>query len=146
LDVIALVRSDAAVRHVALAHSIPPGLPHVFGDRIQLSQVLLNLIMNGMEAVNGAADGARNIIIAAKVGSPGTVEISVTDSGSGIPPELMTKIFDPFVTTKAKGMGIGLAVSRTIIENHGGKLWAENNARPGATFFFSLPAAKETGE
>ena len=113
-----------------------PDLPEAPVDRVQIQQMLLNLIRNAMEAMDGSA--ARELTIAAsKRGDH--VLVSVTDTGSGVPPEIAAKLFQPFVTTKAEVMGIGLSVSRTIIEAHGGRLWMEPNAACGSVFYFVLP-------
>jgi two-component system sensor kinase FixL len=143
-DVSSLVRFDAAARHVTLDVAVGASLPPVSGDRVHLSQVLTNLILNGMDAMTESSDPRRRVIIEARSGANRFVEVAVTDSGSGIPPESMQRIFEPFFTTKAGGMGMGLCVSRTIIEAHGGRLWAENNVHGGATFRFELPAAEGT--
>ena len=137
-DVVALVRADATTKHVAIELAVPRTLPPVRADRVQLSQVLLNLIMNGIEAVTAAAGSQRRVSVEARVCEDGCCEISVTDTGPGIPPDQLDRIFEPFVTAKASGMGIGLSISRSIVEAHGGKLWAENGAR-GATFHFTVP-------
>ena len=141
-DVLALVRSDAAARHVTLDCALPDELPPVAADRVQVSQVLLNLLVNGIDAVADAKEPARRVAVRARRADERTVEITVADSGHGIAPDLLPRVFEPFVTTKAKGLGIGLAVSRTIIEAHGGRLWAQNNERSGATFRFTLPVAQ----
>ena len=140
-DVIALARGDAGARRVTLECRVPEDLPQVRGDRVQLSQVLLNLLVNAMDAVSAAPGGARRVSIEARYGADRTVEIAVADCGPGIEPELLPRVFEPFVTTKPNGMGIGLAVSRAIVEAHGGRLWAHNNPQSGATFRFTLPAA-----
>jgi two-component system, LuxR family, sensor kinase FixL len=142
-DVNSLVRSDAAARRVTLVCVVAPGLPKVSGDRVHLSQVLLNLIINGMEAVTGSSSPGRSVTVAARHRVPSTIEVAVTDSGMGIPPDSLARIFEPFFTTKAGGMGMGLAISRTIVEAHGGQLWAENNTGGGATFRFTIPAAED---
>lgn len=137
-DVVALVRADATTKHVAIELAVPRTLPPVRADRVQLSQVLLNLIMNGIEAVTVDAGSPRRISVEAHVRTDDRCEISVTDTGPGIPPDQLDRIFEPFVTAKASGMGIGLSISRSIVEAHGGKLWAENGTR-GATFHFTVP-------
>jgi two-component system, LuxR family, sensor kinase FixL len=138
-DVLALVRADAAMKHVTLECSVPQSLPPVLGDRIHLSQVLLNLIMNAMDAVGGASDSRRQVTIEARSTPNGCCEMSVGDSGPGIAPEALDQVFEPFFTSKNDGMGIGLSISRSIVEAHGGKLWAENGLRGGATFRFTVP-------
>jgi PAS domain S-box-containing protein len=145
-DVAALVRMDAAMRQVKLEIDVPADLPHARGDRVQIQQVLLNLILNGMDALNGTRLEDRRVDVTARLdvarGAP-TVEIAVGDAGHGIPGDMLARIFDPFVTTKPDGMGIGLAVSRTIVEAHSGHLWAENRDGGGAAFRFTLPVAEE---
>jgi len=138
-----LAQSDAAMRHVKLKVNLPVDLPPVRGDRVHLQQVLLNLILNGMDALNGAGPENRRVTVSARVEGARAVEIAVCDTGQGIAAEKLFQIFDPFFTTKADGMGMGLAISRTIIEAHGGRLWAENNnGTGGATFRFTLPLAE----
>jgi PAS domain S-box-containing protein len=141
-DVIALVRADAAGRRVALEFQPTSGLPLAMGDRVHLSQVLLNLIVNGMDAVNEAQPAHRSVVIETRRSGDGMLEVAVTDSGMGIPPEVAQRVFAPFFTTKAHGMGMGLPVSRTIIEAHGGNLWAESKPGQGATFRFTVPSAQ----
>jgi two-component system sensor kinase FixL len=142
-DVVGLVRSDAAARHVKLEVAVGDHLPPVSGDVVHLQQVLLNLIVNGMDALNGANLGERRVSVAASLDGPKTIEISVSDSGRGVPADQLSHIFDPFFTTKPKGMGMGLPISRTIIEAHKGRLWAENRPEGGAWFRFTLPIAEE---
>ncbi|HEV2840396.1 MAG TPA: PAS domain-containing protein [Chthoniobacterales bacterium] len=144
-NVTELARPDAATRHVKLAVNLPPDLPAVRGDRVHLQQVLLNLILNGMDALKEASQENRRVTVSARVDPARTVEIAVSDTGHGIAAEKLAHIFDPFFTTKPDGMGMGLAISRTIIEAHGGRLWAENNSDTGATFRFTLPVAEERG-
>jgi PAS domain S-box-containing protein len=139
-DVASLLRSDAINRHVTLTCSVDPGLPLVRGDRVHLSQVLINLVVNGMDAVSALPPGRRQVDVHARADGRGFIEIAVTDSGGGIQPALLAKIFEPFFTTKPDGMGMGLSVSHTIIDAHGGKLWAENGAQGGAVFLVTLPA------
>lgn len=143
-DVAALVRTDAAVRQVKLDVDMLGDLPPVRGDRVHLQQVLLNLILNGMDALNGARREDRRVSVTARLDGTKTIEIGVRDTGTGIPADKLAHIFDPFFTTKLNGMGMGLPISRTIIEAHGGRLWAENSNSGGATFYFTLPMAQET--
>ena len=142
-DVRALVRADAAARQVKLDVDVPGDLPPVRGDRVHLQQVLLNVILNGMDALNGASRENRRVSVTALLDGAQTVEIAVSDTGNGIPADKLAHVFDPFFTTKPNGMGMGLPISRTIIEAHGGRLWAENNNSGGATFRFTLPIAEE---
>jgi len=141
-DVGALVRADAATRQVRLVVDVPGDLPPIRGDRVHLQQVLLNVVLNGMDALNGSC-GERRISVIASLNGVETVEIAVSDTGSGIPTDKLAHVFDPFFTTKPSGMGMGLPISRTIIEAHGGRLWAENNSSGGATFRFTLPIEEE---
>jgi C4-dicarboxylate-specific signal transduction histidine kinase len=145
-EVGALVRVDAASRQVKLELAVPGDLPPVRGDRVHLQQVLLNLILNGMDALDDARPEDRRVGVTARLNGAQTVEIVVHDAGPGIPADLLGQIFNPFFTTKSDGMGMGLAISRTIIEAHDGQLWAENPAIGGAAFLFTLPIAGETGD
>jgi two-component system sensor kinase FixL len=140
-EVAALVRVDASTRQVKVDLEVPGDLPQVQGDRVHLQQVLLNLILNGMDALNGAAAEDRRVSVAVVCNGARTVEVAVSDSGTGIPAEALAQIFNPFFTTKPTGMGMGLAISRTIIEAHGGRIWAENRHGGGAAFRFTLPIA-----
>ncbi len=141
-DVAALVRVDAATRHVKLDLGVADDLPRILGDRVQLQQVLLNLILNGMDALNGAGPEDRYVRVTAGLDSAGMVELAVVDGGAGIPTARLGQIFEPFFTTKPDGMGMGLAISRTIIEAHRGRLWAENQDDGGAVFRCTLPTAE----
>ena len=142
-DVKALLRADAASRHVTIDWTVDPGLPAVFGDRVHLSQVLINLIFNAMDAVMVRALPQRRVAVHARHGPLGAIEIAVRDSGPGIPAELMARIFDPFFTTKAAGMGMGLSVCRTILDAHGGSLTVENAHDGGAIFRVRLRGSAE---
>ena len=142
-DVAALVRVDAVTRQVKLDVDVPADMPHVRGDRVQIQQVLLNLILNGMDALQETRIENRRVDVTARLDGAHLVEIAVSDAGHGIPADKLGQIFDPFFTTKPNGMGIGLAISRTIVEAHRGRLWAENRNGGGAAFRFTLPIAAE---
>ena len=118
-----------------LAADVPP----VFGDRIQLQQVILNLVMNGIEAMDTVTDLPREMLIRSCQNESDQLLVAVQDSGIGIDSQNLKKIFETFYTTKSQGMGMGLAISRSIIESHGGQLWAIPNDGPGVTFEFALP-------
>ncbi len=118
-------------------------LPCVAADRIQLQQVLLNLMVNGIDAMKSISDRPRILRVGTKRHDGNTVLVSVQDSGIGIEPEAMEQLFETFYTTKPDGMGMGLSISHSIIESHGGRLWANCNDGPGATFYFTLPAEAE---
>jgi len=125
-DVGTLLHPDAVARQVALHLDVPAGLPPVHGDRVQIQQVLLNLILNGIDALEGAGHPGRSVTVTARRGAAASVEISVVDTGRGIAANQLARIFKPFFTTKQKGMGMGLSISRRIVESHGGRLWAES--------------------
>jgi len=139
-ETVTLVRSDALTRQVNLVLRVPARLPVVCGDRVHLQQVLLNLILNGMDAMSGCPAEERLLTIQAVKAKDGNVEVVVKDCGTGIPSDKIPHLFQPFFTTKSNGMGMGLAISRTIIDAHGGKIEAGNNPGKGATFKFTLPA------
>jgi two-component system sensor kinase FixL len=138
-DVATLLRPDAAARHVTLDIDVAPALPKVQGDRVQLQQVLLNLILNGMDAI-GDGDRRRIGVTVHRQGD-GFLAFTVADTGSGIEPAHLQRVFEPFFTTKASGIGMGLSISRSIVETHGGDVVVANNAEGGATFGFTLPVA-----
>jgi C4-dicarboxylate-specific signal transduction histidine kinase len=141
-EVAALVRVDAAMRQVKLHVDVQADLPRAMGDRVHLQQVLLNLIINAMDALDGASLENRRISVTARGDGAQIVEIAVSDTGPGIPADTLARIFEPFFTTKPTGMGMGLAISRTIVETHGGELWAENKSDGGTTFRLTLPIAE----
>lgn len=144
-EVVALVRFDAAARRVKLEANVPADLPRVRGDRVHLMQVLLNLIINAMDAVNALPDSERHVTLHVRLDGDGMIEVAVSDSGPGVSPEQIGRLFEPFFTTKPNGMGMGLPISRTIIEAHGGRIWAENNPDRGAKVQFTLSAAAAGG-
>jgi PAS domain S-box-containing protein len=137
-EVAALVRNEALSRRVSLRTELASELPAVLGDRVQLQQVMINLAINGMEAMASVTARPRELLIQSQRES-GHVVVTVQDSGTGIDPDNVNRIFDAFFTTKSSGMGMGLSISRSIVEAHGGRLWAGSNVGPGATFQFSLP-------
>ena len=136
-DVAALVRVDAVKRQVKLGVNVQGDLPYVRGDRVHLQQVLLNLILNGMDALNGASRDDRRVSVTARLDGAENVEIEVDDAGHGIPSGALARVFDPFFTTKPGGMGMGLAISRTIIEAHGGRAALAHSGNPFATLFLT---------
>jgi two-component system, LuxR family, sensor kinase FixL len=139
LEVIALARSEMHTNRVSLHTQLADRLPLVRADRIQLQQVILNLIVNGIEAMSGIDERRRELLVRTERDGANGVLVSVQDSGVGLNPENLEHLFDPFFTTKPDGMGMGLAISRSIIEAHGGRLWATLNAPHGAVFQFTLP-------
>lgn len=138
-ETVALARPDALARQTTITLEVPANLPVVSGDWVHLQQVILNLLLNGVDAMSDCPSGDRTVSVRAAETVSGQVEVAISDRGTGIRPEAVKKIFEPFFTTKQNGMGMGLAISRTIIEAHGGKIRAENNPQQGATFIFSLP-------
>jgi C4-dicarboxylate-specific signal transduction histidine kinase len=139
-DALTLTRSVLNERKVNVTLALGAPLPVVHGDRVQLQQVLLNLIVNASEAMSEAPPAARRLAVATCTGVHGNVQLAVTDSGPGIPAEAIDKVFDSFFTTKARGLGFGLSISRTIIVAHGGHIEAGNNPDGGATFRITMPA------
>ena len=141
-NVASLTHIDCSARGVQVQIENPEEPLRVMGDAVHLQQVLLNLVLNATDAVQDLAADRRRVIIGVNRHGNKLLEFSVSDLGLGIQPELSNRVFEPFFTTKSNGMGIGLSISRTIIEAHGGRLWAENNAQQGATFRFTLPLAQ----
>jgi C4-dicarboxylate-specific signal transduction histidine kinase len=145
-EVLTLVYSDLILRRVTVdTTGLSPDLPGVFGDRVQIQQVLLNLLLNACDAI--APDGLdRQVTLSTAAGADGTVELSLADRGTGIPPEKIQHIFEPFFTTKPDGLGLGLSICRSIVTAHEGRLWAENNVDGGATFRLRLPVLDASAE
>jgi signal transduction histidine kinase len=141
-EVFEFLSIHATALDVTLSSTLSPQLPLVRGDRIQLQQVILNLVMNGVEAVVGSVNGERKITGRTALLDDASVEISIADSGPGIPSDKLTEVFEPFFTTKEHGMGMGLSIVRTIVEAHAGKIWVENQFGGGAIFRLELPLAK----
>lgn len=143
-EAVALVRDDVLKKQIALRLELADGLPPVRGDRIQLQQVILNLIMNGSEAMASITDGSRELIVVSQRSGADHVLVAVRDSGASVDPQNVARIFDAFFTTKPSGMGLGLSISRSIIEAHEGHIWAEPNDGRGLTVQFTLPLQRKT--
>jgi signal transduction histidine kinase len=142
-EVLRLLSIDASARKVAMKFERTAGIPSVWCDPVHFQQVVLNLVLNGMEAMAGLPEEKRQVVVRTGPANNGTVKIVVADSGPGIPVDSLPKLFEPFFTTKKEGMGMGLSIARTIIEAHHGKIWAENNSEVGATFYFTVPVSKK---
>jgi PAS domain S-box-containing protein len=142
-EVLALVGEEAKKNRVLIRTEFADDVLLVFGDRVQLQQVVLNLVMNGIEAMRDVGENARQLAIATRTVEPNQVQVTVEDSGIGVDPDRMPRIFDPFYTTKPSGMGMGLSISRSILQAHAGQLWAAANDGPGTSFHFTLPKCQE---
>jgi PAS domain S-box-containing protein len=138
-DVAALVHSDAILLNVKLLVETTDGLPAVHGDKVQLQQVVLNLLLNAFDAMKECPPTERQVKLSVERNDAGLIQTAVSDRGPGLSHDKLDKIFQPFYTTKGEGLGMGLSICRSIIEAHGGRLWAENNPDRGATFYFTLP-------
>jgi C4-dicarboxylate-specific signal transduction histidine kinase len=143
LDVISLIRSEVLRHGIWLQTGLATGLPAVDGDRIEVQQVILNLIVNAIEAMSGDEDEARELRISTERDASGGVLVTLRDSGPGLDPKGLGRLFEAFYTTKPGGMGMGLAICRSIIEAHGGRLWASPNEPRGAVFQFTFPPARD---
>ena len=143
VDIVAMTGSEAPKHGVSLKTDLADGLPSVTGDRVQLQQVILNLIMNALEAMSGLDAGARELLIRTSADAGGGVLVSVRDTGPGLGVQSIDRLFEAFYTTKAGGLGMGLSICRSIVEAHGGRLWASANQPRGAVFHFTLPAARD---
>jgi len=141
LEIIALTHGEVVKHGVSVQTQLTEGLPFIQGDRVQLQQVIMNLIINAIEAMSGVRKGWRALLISTEQETSGSVLVSVQDSGPGLGAEGLDRLFDAFYTTKPDGMGLGLSICRSIIEAHGGGIWASHNVGPGATFQITLPAA-----
>ena len=139
MDVAELVDAEAAQHHAKARFELEPNLPLVLADQTQLQQVILNLVQNGCEAIQDMPESRRAVTVRTKQRGDTELEVSVSDNGRGIPEPLGERLFEPFFTTKAQGIGMGLAISRSIVESHGGRLWATPNRGEGTTFHFTLP-------
>jgi signal transduction histidine kinase len=138
-EMMLLLHGEATQFAVLVRTELAADLPQIMGDRVQLQQVLMNLMMNSIDAMKDV-DGTHELTIQSQRGENGQVLISVSDTGVGLPPQQANRIFDAFFTTKTHGTGMGLRISRSIVESHGGRLWAADNPPRGATFQFTLPA------
>jgi PAS domain S-box-containing protein len=139
-EVIELTRGEAVKNGVSVQTELADGLPLIEGDRVQLQQVILNLIINAVEAMSGTSEGGRELLIATGQSEANGVLVAVKDSGPELAPAALERLFEPFHTTKPSGLGLGLSICRSIVEAHGGRLWASANVPRGATFEFTLPA------
>jgi PAS domain S-box-containing protein len=142
-EVLSMVQSAIHRSGVSVRTGFAPGLLPVRGDRVQVQQVILNLILNALEAMSAVEQGARKLSISTEQGQSGGVLVTIRDSGPGIDADKIEQIFQPFYTTKASGMGMGLSICRSIVAAHGGRLWAEDNRPPGAILQFTLPTGPE---
>jgi PAS domain S-box-containing protein len=137
-DVVALVQREVLTHRVRLQLDLDPKLTTVFGDRVQLQQVIINMMMNGIEAMDAVTDRPRELVIRSRQHEPDQALVAVQDSGTGIDPDNMDRLFNAFFTTKPAGMGMGLSICRSIVEAHGGEMWASPNDGPGAIFSFTV--------
>jgi signal transduction histidine kinase len=135
----ALTSSEANRSDVSVRMRLAEDLPLIEGDRVQLQQVMLNLIINAIDAMSAVDDGPRELTVSTALHQPGAVLVTVRDSGPGVAPEHIERLFESFYTTKAGGMGMGLSICRSIIDAHGGRLWASANVPHGAIFHFTVP-------
>ena len=142
-EVIELTRNEAMKNGVSVQTQLADSLPAVKADRTQLQQVILNLILNAVQAMSEGDLTLRELRVSTSANGSGSVLLSVRDSGPGIRPQNLDRLFDPFYTTRSAGMGMGLAICRSIVEGHGGRIWATANVPRGAAFHFTLPAAPE---
>jgi signal transduction histidine kinase len=138
-EVIELTRGEAAKNGTSVQTALGKGMPPIEGDRVQLQQVVLNLVVNAVQAMGMAAEGPRELFITTARAEPDGVLVAVKDSGPGVTPANLERLFAPFYTTKPGGLGMGLSICRSIIEAHGGRLWATANPPRGASFNFTVP-------
>jgi signal transduction histidine kinase len=141
-EVVNLIASEAALRQISVRVEVAPPVKRVAGDQVLLQQCMLNLLMNALDAISDNKSEHRQVVIKVAREKPGWVGVSISDTGAGIDPAVGGRLFEPFVTTKAKGMGLGLLVTRSTVENHAGKIWFTPNSDRGTTFTFTLPVLK----
>jgi signal transduction histidine kinase len=146
LDIMTLTRAATSDNSVLVTMQLSEGLPRILGDRVQLQQVILNLIMNAIEAMSEVGRGSRELQISTSEAESSSVLVAVGDSGPGLSPASLARIFEAFYTTKANGLGIGLSICRSIVEAHGGRLWATPNEPQGAVFCMMLPIEEKSIE
>ena len=142
LEVLGLARAAISQHSVLAKMQLSEGLPPILGDRIQLQQVILNLIMNAIEAMSEMSEGSRELLVSASETESGSVLVAVSDTGPGLSQANSERIFDAFYTTKTSGLGMGLSICRSIVEAHGGRLWAAPNKPHGAVFCMTLPIGR----
>jgi two-component system sensor kinase FixL len=142
-ETVALFRSEAIIRNVRIKMDLGDALPPVHINKVQIQQVLINLLTNAAESMTGGESAERIIVLQTVASSDGVVKVTVRDFGAGVEEQALQRIFEPFFTTKRSGLGMGLSLSRSIIESHGGHIWAENNPDKGITFYFDLPVSNE---
>jgi signal transduction histidine kinase len=142
-QIMAMVQRDLTEQQIATVIDLMPDLPTASGDQVQLQQVVMNLVSNAIHAMKASPD--KQLKIRSSFNPQRGIQISVIDRGPGISDDHMTRLFAPFFTTKTEGMGIGLSISRSIIDSHGGRIWAERNEHHGTTFHFVIPTSPETG-
>jgi C4-dicarboxylate-specific signal transduction histidine kinase len=138
-EVVALADRQASRNEVSVVTELTPDLPLVVGDRIQLQQVILNLMLNGIEAMSGVHDRSRRLVVRSRMQDAEQIRVSIEDCGIGVTEKNISRLFEPFFTTRSQGIGMGLPISRSIVEAHGGRLWAESTVNQGSVFQFTLP-------
>ncbi|MGZ5095814.1 MAG: sensor histidine kinase [Burkholderiales bacterium] len=140
-EVTLLTHSDAVLRNINVSLELESELSPVLGDKIQIQQVALNLLLNAFDAVKDSASSQRTVVLKVEPDGGDMMRVAVSDTGSGLAKDAVDRLFDAFYTTKRDGLGMGLSISRSIVNAHGGRLWAENNRDRGATFYFTVPLA-----
>jgi C4-dicarboxylate-specific signal transduction histidine kinase len=142
-EIVELIQSEIIMVNATVAMDFEAELPPVYGDRIQIQQVILNLLVNALDALKGQPEKIREVRLSTRIGEAGNILVTVTDSGPGIEDQKLETIFEAFHTTKTKGIGMGLPISKSIVEQHDGRIWASNNPGSGAVFDFTLPICKD---
>src|SRR5580658_7228218 len=145
-EVVALADRQASRNEVSVVTELTPDLPLVVGDRIQLQQVILNLMLNGIEAMSGVNDRSRRLVVRSRMQDAEQIRVSIEDCGIGVTEKNISRLFEPFFTTRSQGIGMGLPISRSIVEAHGGRLWAESTVNQGSVFQFTLPKLSDPSQ